>query len=108
LVLNKDSTYAFAESGQFGNYRARQKDNFFALHPKGAFEIRYPATVTAETLLEALPEGATVATLVFSSADKAQTATLFIKSFEQSRRLAFTAERPIPFAVETGWKNFGR
>ncbi len=108
LKFGPGAEYHFTDSGQNAGARGTQGQKFFLLHPAGTVEVRYVAPVTADTLLESLAEGATVAHLVFTSADKMDHATFSITSSERSRRLAFGAEKPLPFVMATGWKNFWR
>ncbi len=108
LKVGRGHGYHFVDNGQNTSFRSAQDQNFFMLHPAGTVEVRYVAPTTADTLLESLAEGATVAHLIFTSADKKAQATFSITSSERSRRLVFGAEKPLPFAMDTGWKNFWR
>ena len=92
LSFGPGPAYRFVDSGQNTSFRDAQGQNFFMLHPAGTVEIRYVAPTTADTLLESLAEGATVAHLIFTSADKKDHATFSITSSERSRRLVFGAE----------------
>jgi hypothetical protein len=102
------SAYKFVDSRQFRDQRAAQTGNFFMLHPSGSVEVRYVAPVTRGTLLESVAEGATVAQLVFTSADHKHQATFSITSSERERRLVFGADKPLSFQMDTSWKNFWR
>ena len=108
LKFGRGHGYHFVDSGQNTSFRSAQDQNFFMLHPAGTVEVRYVAPTTADTLLESLAEGTTVAHLVFTSADKKARATFSITSSERSRWLAFGAEKPLPFVMGTGWENFWR
>ena len=108
LKFGPGKAYRFVDSGQNTTFRDAQGQNFFMQHPAGTVEVRYVAPTAADTLLESLAEGATVAHLVFTSADKKGHATFSITSSERSRRLIFGDEKPLPFAMDTGWKNFWR
>lgn len=78
------------------------------LHPAGTVEVRYVHPVAAETLLESVVEGTTIAHLVFTSKDSKHHATFSITSSERSRRLVFGADKPISFYMDSGWRNFWR
>ena len=104
-----ESTYRFKESGgATPAQRAAQAKNFFMRNPAGRVEIRYAAPVTAESLLETLPEGTVVARLVFTAADHKQRATFSITSSEPARCLRFGADQPLTFSMSTSWHNFWR
>jgi hypothetical protein len=108
LKFESNSTYRFIDSGQNLNQRAAQAENFFMLHPAGTVEVRYVAPITRDTVLESVGEGATIARLVFRSADHKHTATFSITSSERARRLVFAADKPLSFYMDTSWKNFWR
>src|SRR6185503_10499349 len=93
VSFGSNSTYRYEKQGEFefADKRVSQASNFFVLHPTGTVEVRYVAPITADSLLESLPEGATVANLVFTPADRGQPATFSIKSSEQNRRLVFSS-----------------
>lgn len=106
LRLGNDMTYTFKDSGQNMSHRKAQADNFFLRHPSGNYEFRYVAPVTRETLLETLAEDVTVARLVFTSADGKSRTTFAITSSEALRRLTFTSDKPLCFAMDASWQNF--
>jgi hypothetical protein len=108
--LGEDSSYRYEKQGEFefANKHVSQADNFFVLHPEGTVEVRYVAPITADTLLESVPEGATVAHMIFTAADRGKQAAFAIQSSEQNRRLVFTSDKPLPFALETSWQSFWR
>jgi hypothetical protein len=108
LKFGPNATYRFTDSGQHPKQRAAQTDNFFLLHPAGTVEVRYVAPITPDTLLESVAEGATVAHLVFNSSDHKHQAAFSITSSERERRLVFGADKPLPFCMDTSWKNFWR
>jgi hypothetical protein len=106
LEFGSDSAYRFVDGGQFLDQRTAQDRNFFLLNPQGTVQVQYTEMITADTLLESLPEDTTVASLIFTSADREQTATFFIASSLQGRRLAFAANKPLSFAMTTGWHSY--
>jgi len=104
LTFGPESTYRFIDSGANLEHRAAQIDNFFMLHPDGTVEVRYVGSTKADTLLESLAEGSTVARLVFTSG--AHSATFSVTSSARERRLAFKADEPLSFELHTGWKKY--
>ncbi len=108
VKFGPNSTYQFTDSGQHPKQRAAQAENFFMLHPTGTVEVRYVAPITADTLLESVAEDATIAHLVFTSADHKHQATFAITSSERARRLVFGADKPLSFYMDSGWRSFWR
>ncbi|MBL8516258.1 MAG: hypothetical protein JNM76_04725 [Betaproteobacteria bacterium] len=106
LEFRPNSTYQFTDSGQHPGQRSAQAENFFMLHPTGTVEVRYPAPVKPDTLLESLSEGAIVAKLIFTSANGKHQAAHLIASSERARRLHFAADTPLPFQMSASWANF--
>lgn len=106
VEFTEDMTYRFTDSGQHPGQRGSQTENFFILYPNGKVQVRYSPPVTPDTVLESLPEGATVAHLVFISADGKYKATFSITSSERSRSLDFSADKPLAFMLDTAWKSF--
>lgn len=106
LGFGSNSTYRFINSGQFLDQRAAQAENFFILHPSGTVEVRYVGSITPDTRLESVKEGAVIAHLVFTSDDRRDTATFLITSSERKRRLVFGADKPLSFCMTTGWQNY--
>jgi hypothetical protein len=106
LEFDSGTTYRFKESGQVQNPRALQIENFFIRCPVGKVAVRYGDNVSPGTLLETLPEGATIAHLIFTSPDGKDQATFSIISSERSRRLQFGGDKPLTFAMDTVWKRF--
>jgi len=106
VEFTEDMTYRFTDSGQHPNQRGAQTENFFLLHPTGKVEARYIPPITPDTLLESLAEGTTVAHLTFTSADAKHQATFSITSSERSRRLDFSADKPLSFLMDTSWRSF--
>jgi hypothetical protein len=104
LELGPGSTYSFVDSGQFPEHRATVTDKFFWLNPRGTVQVRYMEPIKADTILESVKEGATVARLIFTSADRKHTATYSIVVSPENRHLEFTAEQPIAFAMTAGWR----
>jgi len=105
LQLGSDSSYRFTDSGQFPEQRAALTANFFMLNPAGTVQVDYPHLVTADTLLESLAEGACVARLTFTSADRKHAITYSVTSSANDRRLTFASGLPMDFAVTAVWKN---
>jgi hypothetical protein len=101
-----DTTCKFTDSGQHFNQRSTQIDNFFMLHPSGTVTVRYIGPITPETLLESVPEGATIAHLILTSADGKHHTSFSIMSSEQSRMLILGANKPLSFCLDTSWRNF--
>lgn len=108
LKFGRDASYRFTDSGQHPGKRDGQSGNFFMLHPIGTVEVRYEAPVTADTLLETLAEGAVVARLTFTSADRGSRVIFSIRSSERGRTLSFDAEQALPFMMSAGWKSYWR
>ena len=108
IQFGPGKTYKFTDSTAFPDQRDAQKGNFFLQHPTGTVEVRYSAPVTSHTLLESLPDGSTIAHLVFTSNDHQQRATFSVTSSERERRLSFGGETPLSFRMEASWKNFWR
>jgi hypothetical protein len=101
-------SYRFIDSHQNLDHRAGQNDNFFMLHPTGTVAVRYVPPITADTLLESLPENTVVAHLDFKSNDHKHEATFSITSSERSRTLSFGADKPLSFLMDGWWKNLWR
>ena len=108
IKFGRNATYQFTDSGQFPKQRAAQTENFFMLHPNGTVEVRYVAPITPVTLLESVAEGATIAHLVFGSADHKHQATFSITSSERARNLVFGSDKPLTFYMDTSWRSFWR
>ena len=105
LEFGPEMSYAFQDSGQHRNQRSAQAENYFMLHPTGKVAVHYVAPISSHTLLETVPEGATISHLIFTSADGKSQATFSITSSERSRRLEFRGDKPLPFAMDTSWKS---
>ena len=105
LQLGTDSSYRFTDSGQFPEQRAALTANFFMLNPTGSVQVDYPHPVTADTLLESLAEGASVARLTFISADRRHAVTYSVTNAANDRSLTFASGQPLDFAMTAVWKN---
>jgi len=106
LEFGPDMTYRFADSGQSHDHRGGQGANFFMRHPVGRVAVRYVAPISPETLLEAVPDGATIAHLTFTAGDGKNQATFSIATSERSRRLEFRGANPLTFAMSTFWNSY--
>ncbi len=53
-----------------------------------------------------IPEETIVARLIFSAVDGKHQATFSISSSERSRRLDFSADKPLSFLMDTSWRSF--
>lgn len=105
LEFGPNSTYQFRDSGQHHDQRSAQTENFFIRYPTGVVEVHYAASIVPSTLLESVPEGAIVATLVFKSADRKDQATFSITSSELGRRLDFRSDKPLTFNMNKSWES---
>lgn len=108
VKFGADGSYRFEHSDQHAGHRAKQRGNYFIENPTGSVAVRYPEGITADTLLESLPEDTLVARLEFLSADGKNKAAFSIKSSERARTLTFGAETPISFAMDASWQNYWR
>jgi hypothetical protein len=108
LKFGADGTYQFLDSHSNPDDRVGQRDNFFMLYPAGTVKVRYVHPVTADTLLESLPEETVVAHVDFTSADQKHQATFSITSSERTRRLTFGADTPLSFFMDGSWNSFWR
>ena len=111
LRLNADGSYRFTPSGQNRAERAKRPSNFFFDHPGGTFAIRYPAGVTASSLLEKLSDKSLLATLDFIADAKegaAVKASMALRVDTQNRRIDFasTDATPLTFQMNKEWVEF--
>ena len=108
LRFDADMTYRFEDSGQHRDQRGAQAENFFLRHPEGKVAVRYAASISPDTLLEKVTEGAVIAYLTFTSADGKTQATFAVTSSGRVRRLRFWGDKALPFVLDAWWKNFWR
>lgn len=106
LKIGTDQTYQFVESFQHIHEPRLHTETFFLRHPMGKVAIRYANSISSGTLLETMPEGATLAHLTFTAREGTEEATFSIISFEQQRSLEFASEQPLNFTMSGGWRNF--
>lgn len=105
LTLSREGTYRFADSEANKGQREDQSENFFLSHPTGKCEVKYAAGLTAETLLETLPPGATVAHLTLTSDDGRATAVFVLKNDPENMAVDFGGENAAMFRMHTSWAN---
>jgi hypothetical protein len=104
VLLHSERTYRFRDSHAFPGQWTTQTDNFFKLHPSGAFEIEFAPGCTGETLLESLPENTVLCRLIFTSKGGGQTAMYSIVT--DDRKLVFRSDHAPTFAMEKSWHDF--
>ncbi len=105
MDLRQDMTYHFKRQEVLvaGSVLPR----FLMDHPKGRIEIIYEPGITAETLLETLPEDAPVARVTFMSSEGAESVSFPLVFSSKHRVLVFDSEKPFPFHAWTGMINSG-
>lgn len=106
VTFAPDGTYAFTDSESNKGQREDQGENYFLLHPAGKYESKYAPGVTAETLLETLPPGATVAHLTLTSADGKTTAGFVLKNNPANMAVEFAGKDAGMFHLRTHWANY--
>jgi uncharacterized protein (TIGR02996 family) len=83
-----------------------QEQNYFLRHPTGSATVELATGITPQTLLESLPEGAPVATVVVSAGDGETNQTYAIVLDLATRRLRFESVAPMRFQLWKGWVNY--
>ena len=104
LFLDLDATEEqFEAPFSYGSAR----DGYFMDHPDGRIEVLYEAGITAETLLETLPEGAVVARIHFMSSEGAGSVNFPLVNSNRHRVLEFKGEASFAFHAWTGRIDYG-
>ncbi len=112
LSLKADGEYEYAADKFMSREQLRVAPNFFFDHPRGKYSVAYPVGVTAQSLLENLPDNSSVAVIRFS-ADPApgtthSNAVMELKLLTaQNHLLNFTSETVVPlnYVLDSFWHN---
>jgi hypothetical protein len=98
--IGSDLSYSYKDNGQF---HKPGDDNFLMHHLSGKVSIRYADKVSAETLLESLPEGSTVVELTFTAENTNDRLVLKIGTYARMFFI-FNADPRLNFSGYGNWK----
>jgi hypothetical protein len=104
--LSSDNRYWFTDHFQHSPRGLGQEENIFLHNPTGAASVEFAPGVIAQTLLESLPEGSLVATVVVWADEQPSSRMYSIISDLSTRQLHFESDPPIPFQLRKGWGRY--
>jgi len=102
LIVDFEHRYHFSQStgDSYQKTLIQQAQNFLTLHPAGTVSFAYPKGITADTMLEDLPDDTKIVDLAFTADDGAKQSYSVLST---NRRFHFTGGDSDKFRLSATW-----
>ncbi len=101
-----DRSYLFKRSRLSYDKELPIRENYFFLHPEGMVKIDFASESITRGKLESIKDGATIATITFSTKDSVAKVKYSMVTRKSPKMLFFASEKGVPFKMDKAWGSY--